>query len=131
MMGEQIATLATLPIAVFQLPSHMAGWKDGSVIEERQPYLRGGARVLANTVRAEQQVVRDAWGATSLFDHYLASKGFLVWSLDNRGSWGRGHAWEAAIFKETGKRELADQLAGVSGTHLAQLLASRLAEPPA
>ena len=59
------------------------------------------------------QVVHDAWGATSLFDHYLASKGFLVWSLDNRGSWGRGHAWEAAIFKETGKRELADQLAGV------------------
>jgi dipeptidyl-peptidase-4 len=59
------------------------------------------------------QVVHDAWGATSLFDHYLASKGFLIWSLDNRGSWGRGHAWEAAIFKETGKRELADQLAGV------------------
>lgn len=59
------------------------------------------------------QVVHDAWGATSLFDHYLASKGFLVWSLDNRGSWGRGHAWEAAIFKEMGRRELADQLAGV------------------
>ena len=59
------------------------------------------------------QVVRDSWGATSLFDHYMASKGFLVWSLDNRGSWGRGHAWETAIFKETGKKELADQLAGV------------------
>jgi dipeptidyl-peptidase-4 len=59
------------------------------------------------------QVVRDSWGATTLFDHYLASKGFLIWSLDNRGSWGRGHAWETALFKETGKRELADQLAGV------------------
>jgi len=59
------------------------------------------------------QVVRDAWNATTLFDHYLASKGFLVWSLDNRGSLGRGHAWEAAIFKETGRRELADQIAGV------------------
>jgi dipeptidyl-peptidase-4 len=59
------------------------------------------------------QVVRDSWGATSLFDHYLASRGFLVWSVDNRGSWGRGHAWEAAIFRSTGKRELADQLAGV------------------
>ena len=34
------------------------------------------------------QVVRDAWGAASLFDHYLASKGFLLWSLDNRGSLG-------------------------------------------
>ncbi len=59
------------------------------------------------------QVVRDSWGATTLFDHYLASKGFLIWSLDNRGSWGRGHAWETAIFKETGKKELSDQLAGV------------------
>ncbi len=59
------------------------------------------------------QVVRDAWSPGLLLDHYLASKGFLIWSLDNRGSWGRGHAWESAIFKETGKRELADQLAGV------------------
>ncbi len=59
------------------------------------------------------QVVRDAWNPGSLLDEYLASKGFLIWSLDNRGSWGRGHAWESAIFKETGKKELADQLAGV------------------
>ena len=59
------------------------------------------------------QVVRDAWGATGLFDHFLASHGYLVWSLDNRGSWGRGHAWESALFKEAGKWELADQLAGV------------------
>ncbi len=59
------------------------------------------------------QVVRDSWGATSLLDHHLAQKGYLVWSLDNRGSWGRGHAWESAIFRSAGKRELADQLTGV------------------
>jgi len=59
------------------------------------------------------QVVRDSWGATSLLDHHLAQKGYLVWSLDNRGSWGRGHAWEAMIFRNAGKRELADQLTGV------------------
>ena len=59
------------------------------------------------------QVVRDAWGATSLFDHFLASRGFLVWSVDNRGSFGRGHAWESAVFREMGRRELADQLDGV------------------
>jgi dipeptidyl-peptidase-4 len=60
-----------------------------------------------------EQVVRDAWGAASLLDHLFASRGYLVWSLDNRGSWGRGHAWETAIFKGTGRRELADQLTGV------------------
>ena len=59
------------------------------------------------------QVVRDAWGATSLLDHLLASRGFLVWSLDNRGAAGRGHAWEAPLFRGMGRRELADQLAGV------------------
>jgi dipeptidyl-peptidase 4 len=58
--------------------------------------------------------VRDNWGATSLFEHYLAQEGFLVWSLDNRGSWGRGHAWETPIFKELGRRELEDQLAGIA-----------------
>jgi dipeptidyl-peptidase-4 len=59
------------------------------------------------------QVVRDAWGATTILDHLLASRGFVVWSLDNRGSFGRGHGWEAAVFRDMGRRELADQLAGV------------------
>jgi dipeptidyl-peptidase-4 len=59
------------------------------------------------------QVVRDAWGATSLLDHLLASRGFLVWSLDNRGAFGRGHGWETPIFHDMGRRELADQLAGI------------------
>ncbi|HEY3170533.1 MAG TPA: prolyl oligopeptidase family serine peptidase, partial [Thermoanaerobaculia bacterium] len=59
------------------------------------------------------QVVRDAWGATTLLDHLLASRGFLVWSLDNRGAFGRGHAWEATLFRDMGRRELADQLTGV------------------
>jgi dipeptidyl-peptidase 4 len=59
------------------------------------------------------QVVRDAWGATSMLDHLLASRGFAVWSVDNRGAFGRGHAWETALFHETGTHELADQLAGV------------------
>jgi dipeptidyl-peptidase-4 len=59
------------------------------------------------------QVVRDAWGAMTLLDRLLASRGFLVWSLDNRGSFGRGHAWETALFRDMGRHELADQLAGV------------------
>jgi dipeptidyl-peptidase-4 len=59
------------------------------------------------------QVVRDAWGATALIDHLLAGRGYLVWSLDNRGSFGRGHAWESAVFRDMGRAELSDQLAGV------------------
>ncbi len=59
------------------------------------------------------QVVADKWGTTTLFEHFLAQEGFLIWSLDNRGSYGRGHAWESAVFKNLGRRELEDQLTGV------------------
>jgi dipeptidyl-peptidase-4 len=59
------------------------------------------------------QVVQDRWGATSLFDHLCAEKGFLVWSVDNRGSWGRGHAFETPLLRRTGEVELKDQLDGV------------------
>jgi dipeptidyl-peptidase-4 len=59
------------------------------------------------------QIVRNAWGVTSLQDHFLAQRGYLIWSLDNRGSTGRGHAWETVIYQRLGPRELADQLTGV------------------
>jgi dipeptidyl-peptidase 4 len=62
----------------------------------------------------EVQLVRDQWGVTSLEDQLFAEHGFLLWTLDNRGSWGRGHAWETTIFKHLGRQELSDQLAGVN-----------------
>jgi len=60
------------------------------------------------------QLVQNRWGLTSLSDHLLAEQGFILWSLDNRGSWGRGHAWESRVFKNFGHYELEDQLAGVA-----------------
>ncbi len=60
------------------------------------------------------QVVQRGWrGSTFLTNEYLAQKGFIVFSLDNRGSYGRGKAWEDWIYKNFGKYELKDQLAGV------------------
>ncbi len=59
------------------------------------------------------QLVQKHWDPNSLFEQLLAENGFLVWTLDNRGSWGRGHAWESVIFKDLGKHELEDQLTGV------------------
>lgn len=60
------------------------------------------------------QVIQNRWGETGFMDHVFAQEGFLVWALDNRGSWGRGHAWESTVFKDMGRHELADQLAGVA-----------------
>jgi len=59
------------------------------------------------------QLVQKRWDASSLYKQLLAQNGFLVWTLDNRGSWGRGHAWESVIFENLGKHELEDQLTGV------------------
>jgi dipeptidyl-peptidase-4 len=60
------------------------------------------------------QVVSERWGATSLLDHVLASKGFLVWAMDNRGSGGRGLAFESAVLRRLGEVELKDQLEGIA-----------------
>ncbi len=58
------------------------------------------------------QMVHNAWQGLS-WDQVLAQKGFVVWQLDNRGSMGRGHAFESVIFRDMGEHELADQRAGI------------------
>lgn len=60
------------------------------------------------------QVATDRFGSWDLFDHLLAQKGYLVFALDNRGSWGRGHAFETPVLERLGEVELADQLEGVA-----------------
>ena len=59
-----------------------------------------------------EQSVRNAWsGAT--WEQALAQRGFVIWQLDNRGSAGRGHAFEAKVFRNLGTEELKDQEEGI------------------
>ncbi len=58
------------------------------------------------------QSVRNSWSGAN-WDQVLAQQGYVIWQLDNRGSKGRGHAFETPIYHRTGKTELADQLEGV------------------
>jgi dipeptidyl-peptidase-4 len=60
------------------------------------------------------QTVSNSWGVASPFAHLMASCGFLVWSLDNRGMAARGTAFESVTFHDLGRVELEDQLAGVA-----------------
>ena len=61
------------------------------------------------------QEVRDAWeGSTYLWHELMAEKGFVIFVLDNRGTTGRGHAFETPVYHHFGQAELADQLAGVA-----------------
>ncbi len=59
------------------------------------------------------QVVRKVWTRHDLWHAYMASEGYLVFSIDNRGSAGRGKAWEEHVLKRLGTVELEDQLAGL------------------
>jgi dipeptidyl-peptidase-4 len=52
----------------------------------------------------------ERWG---LFDQVLAQRGFVVFTLDNRGSARRGVAFEAPIHRRLGGPEVDDQLSGV------------------
>ncbi len=64
------------------------------------------------------QTVRDSWTGAS-WDQALAQRGFVIWQMDGRGSAGRGHAWEAKLYRRFGAQELADQIEGVR--HLVSL----------
>ena len=60
------------------------------------------------------QVVRNVWGGANFLWHQLmAQKGYIVFLLDNRGSAGRGHAFETPLHLRLGEHELSDQRDGV------------------
>lgn len=60
------------------------------------------------------QVVRNVWGgANFLWHQMMAQKGYIIFSVDNRGTAARGHAFETPIHRRMGEVELADQLAAV------------------
>jgi dipeptidyl-peptidase-4 len=61
------------------------------------------------------QLVTNNWlGGASLWMNYFAEEGYLVFTLDGRGSAHRGEAFEQAIYRQLGTAELEDQLAGVA-----------------
>ena len=59
------------------------------------------------------QYIRKDWMGGGYFREILAQHGFVVFTLDNRGSGFRGNAFETALARQFGKVEVADQLRGV------------------
>lgn len=69
-------------------------------------YVYGGPHV---------QLVQERYlGAARPFLQYMAQKGYVVFTLDNRGSADRGRTFEQAIFRQCGTAEVADQMVGVN-----------------
>lgn len=76
-------------------------------LKEKNPaivYLYGGPHA---------QVVTNSWGgARGLLMQYWASQGYVVFSIDNRGSNYRGKAFEDVLYQKMGSIEVEDQVAG-------------------
>ncbi len=61
------------------------------------------------------QLITDSWLAGgNLFFHYLAQEGYLVFTMDSRGSANRGFEFESCIHRNLGVKEVADQMVGVN-----------------
>ena len=58
------------------------------------------------------QTVTDAWGGQNyLWYQMLAQRGYIVASVDNRGTGARGRAWRKLIYRQMGVVETQDQAA--------------------
>ncbi len=69
-------------------------------------YVYGGPHV---------QLVQNRWlGGADMFMEYMASQGYVVFTLDNRGSEHRGREFEQATFRQLGTIEMDDQRAGIN-----------------
>ena len=60
------------------------------------------------------QLINNVWRAKApMWMNYLAEKGFVVLTLDGRGSENRGREFEQVTFRNLGEEEMKDQLIGL------------------
>jgi dipeptidyl-peptidase-4 len=61
------------------------------------------------------QLITNRWmGGANLWYQYMAQKGYVLFSIDGRGSADRGFEFESSIFRNCGENEMIDQLTGVN-----------------
>lgn len=60
------------------------------------------------------QLVTNSWGGgASLWMYWMAEQGYLVYTIDGRGSANRGFEFESIIHRQLGTVEMQDQMTGV------------------
>ncbi len=60
-----------------------------------------------------QMITNSYLDGASLWMYWMAEQGYLVFTVDNRGSANRGTAFEKVIHAQVGNNEIADQMKGV------------------
>ncbi|PYT41310.1 MAG: S9 family peptidase [Acidobacteria bacterium] len=103
------------PMEFLTVQSHDGVALNASIIKPRDFSPQKKYPVLVYTYGGPHaQVVRNGWGGANFLWHQLmAQKGYIIFSLDNRGSAGRGHAFETSLHFRMGAQELSDQRDGV------------------
>lgn len=114
---------ATHPYASYlagDLPTEFGTLKatDGTVLHYRliKPVSGGKHPVFVEVYGGPAgQTVTVQWpNERQIFEQYLARKGWVVFSLDNRGTPHRGTAFESQVYRAAGTVEVDDQLAGLA-----------------
>lgn len=60
-----------------------------------------------------QMITNEWYDGSSLWMNWMAEQGYLVFTLDNRGSKNRGFEFESGIHRQCGTLEMEDQITGV------------------
>lgn len=60
------------------------------------------------------QMVRNTFrGGADLWMHHMAERGYVIFTMDGRGTPARGFDWESAIHRQCGTLEVQDQMIGI------------------
>lgn len=60
------------------------------------------------------QLITESWlGGVSMWQYYMAQKGYVMLTVDNRGSANRGFEFENVIHRQCGVAEMDDQMKGI------------------
>ncbi|MEO7523086.1 MAG: prolyl oligopeptidase family serine peptidase, partial [Ferruginibacter sp.] len=62
------------------------------------------------------QLIVNSWngGASDYWFQYMAERGYVIFTLDTRGSGNRGREFEQSIFRRAGDAQMEDMMAGVN-----------------
>jgi len=61
------------------------------------------------------QLITNSWlTGARLWEFYMAQQGYIVFTVDNRGSAHRGFEFESVIHRQLGKHEMEDQMQGIN-----------------
>jgi len=61
------------------------------------------------------QLVTDSWlGGARLWEFYMAQKGYIMFTMDNRGTPARGNEFYQAIHRKLGNVDVDDQMQGIA-----------------